>query len=321
MHRQPSLNYRIIRIFFVIILCFSILFQLRAGSDGYGSTGPLADSITEQQRDSMLFSLNLVYLNGVNDHKTPFELISVLEELLDLDPSQYNHWFSLGLENIKIHEYHRAIDALDRGLALYPIEDNPTLVQIYISLSFCYHKINKHQKEKEILLKASQLHKDHPGVIGRYTICAHSRMRYKEAEYHSDRLVRILEERGLNAAEVAFYLGRLYLNTDYLEAEKHFRLAYQYDPANIEKLGALAWVLIINALKIDEGMSLIEQAIEADPQNAIFIHQQGYGFYVKGNYEDALFNLYNARQLYQQYSYELDNHIRLVEDAIASLEE
>ncbi len=78
-----------------------------------------------------------------------------------------------------------------------------------------------------------------------------------------------------------FNLGRLYLNTDYLTAEKHFRTAYQYDPDNIEKLAALAWVLIQN----------------------------------------ALYNLYNARDLYQQYSFELLSHIELVEQAIASKEE
>ena len=86
-------------------------------------------------------------------------------------------------------------------------------------------------------------------------------------------------------------------------------------------MGALAWVLIQNALKIDEGMALIEQANEADPNNAIFLHQQGYGYYVKGNYEDALFNLYNARDLYQQYRFELNSHIELVEEAIASADE
>ena len=51
----------------------------------------------------------------------------------------------------------------------------------------------------------------------------------------------------------------------------------------MEKLGALAWVLILNVLKIDEDMSLIEQAIKADPNN--------------------------ASELYEQYSYELTNHI------------
>ncbi len=193
------------------------------------NAGPVSDSILQQQRDSMLFKLNLQYLNGVNDSETPFELISIIEEILELDPTLHNHWFNLGLENIKIKEYDRALEALTAGLELY-------------------------------------------------------------------------------------------LNTDYLVAENYFRVAYQYDPDNIEKLGALAWVLIQNALKIDEGMILIDQAIEADPTNAIFLHQQGYGYYMKGNYEDALFNLYNARDLYRQYSFELNSHIEMVEQAIARTE-
>jgi cytochrome c-type biogenesis protein CcmH/NrfG len=149
-------------------------------------------------------------------------------------------------------------------------------------------------------------------------ISAHDRVRFTEADHYVTQLIRILRSEGLNESDIAFYLGRLYMNSDYLTAEKHFRTAYQYDPENVEKLGALAWVLIQNALRIDEGMAMIEKAIEADPANAIFLHQQGYGFYLKGNYEDALFNLYNARDLYKLYSFELLSHIELVEQAIAS---
>ena len=284
------------------------------------NTGPVSDSILQQQRDSMLFKLNLQYLNGVNDSETPFELISIIEEILDLDPTMHNHWFNLGLENIKIKEYDRALEALTAGLELYPAKDNPTLAQIYISISFCHHQTGHYQHEIAILDTASQIFPDHPGIIGRYIINAHTRVRYTEAEHHKNQLVLILRSRGFNESYIAFYLGRLYLNTDYLVAENYFRVAYQYDPDNIEKLGALAWVLIQNALKIDEGMILIDQAIEADPTNAIFLHQQGYGYYMKGNYEDALFNLYNARDLYRQYSFELNSHIEMVEQAIARTE-
>ena len=42
---------------------------------------------------------------------------------------------------------------------------------------------------------------------------------------------------------------------------------------------------------------------------------------MKGNYNDALYNLYSARDLYQQYSFELISHIELVDQAIASAEE
>lgn len=304
-----------------IVLHLTIPFTLEARDIGWVMDEPVADSVLAQQRDSMLFALNLKYLNGVNDNSTPFELISIIEEILRLDSALSNHWFNLGMEYIKIHEYDKAINAINYGLGLYPSNDNSSLLQIYISLSFCYHKTNKHQLENEILDFSASSSPDHPGIIGRYIICAHSRVRYNEAAYYQDKLVLILRSQGLNESDIAYYLGRLYLNTDYLKAEEYFRIALQYDQENVEKLGALAWVLIQNALKIDEGMQLIEKAIEADPGNAIYIHQQGYGFFMMGNYQDAIFNLYNARELYQQYSFELDNHIRMVEDAIASLEE
>jgi len=76
----------------------------------------------------MIFQLNLQYLNSVNEHGTPYEIISIIEEILELDPSFHNHWFNLGLENIKIKEYNRALEALTQGLELYPDKDNSTLV-------------------------------------------------------------------------------------------------------------------------------------------------------------------------------------------------
>lgn len=317
--RTTAFRMPVILLAFSLYLCFPL--NAEAIHKGELIPGPVSDSILQQQRDSMLFNLNLKYLNGVNDQGTPYELISIIEEILELDPSLHYHWFNLGLENIKIKEYDRALDALAQGLVLYPAKDNPSLAQIYISISFCYHQMERYQQELEVLDHAAQMFPEHSGITGRYVINSHARVRYTEAEHYENLLVMVLRSEGYNESDIAFYLGRLYLNTDYLEAEKHFKIAYQYDPDNIEKLGALAWVLIQNALKIDEGMDLIEQAIEADPNNAIYLHQQGYGFYVKGNYEDALFNLYSARDLYQQYSFELNSHIEMVEQAIASREE
>lgn len=319
MYKTTLHTFRIVALLMAVALLLSPNSSLLAASEP--NPGPVSDSILQQQRDSILFKLNLQYLNGVNDNRTPFELISIIEEILKLDPTLHNHWFNLGLENIKIKEYDRALDALTKGLEHYPTYSNPSLAQIYISISFCYHKTGRYQQEVAILDSSSQIFPDHPGILGRYVISAHDRIRFTEAASYENQLILILRSEALNESDIAFYLGRLYLNTDYLTAEKHFRTAYQYDPNNIEKLGALAWVLIQNALKIDEGMALIEQAIEADPTNAIFLHQQGYGFYVKGNYDDALYNLYNARDLYQQYSFELISHIELVEQAIASAEE
>jgi tetratricopeptide (TPR) repeat protein len=306
----------------VLISLFLVLpFKLWADDTIPDISGPVADSILEQKRDSMLFSLNLQYLNGVNDNKAPFELIPIIAQILTLDPAQYNHWFNLGMEYIKIKEFYLAADALSRGLELYPSEQIASLEQIYISLSFCYHKTERHQKEHEILDMLAEYHPHGPEILGRYLVCSHYRMRFTEEEEYRKLLVSVLRDRATNESDIAYYLGRLYLNEDYLEAEKYFRIAYQYDPDNIEKMGALAWVLIKNSLRIDEGMTLIDKAIEADPENAIYIHQQGYGFYLKGRYEDALFNLYNARDLYQTYSFELDQHIQLVEEAIARVEE
>ena len=117
--------------FWILALCMAVTLFLSSGSCLLAASepnpGPVSDSILQQQRDSILFKLNMQYLNGVNDNRTPFELISLIEEILEMDPTLHNHWFNLGLENIKIKEYDRALEALTKGLELYPTYDNPTL--------------------------------------------------------------------------------------------------------------------------------------------------------------------------------------------------
>ncbi|HDS06422.1 MAG TPA: tetratricopeptide repeat protein [Bacteroides sp.] len=279
------------------------------------------DTLTRDNRDTLLFSLNIEYLNAVNDNKSPYELIPIIEKILEIDTSQYNLWFDLGLEHIKIHQFLHAMDALNRGLRMFPSDHSHSLVPIYISLSFCYHRVGRHQKEREILERASMIDPDNAGIIGRYAVCAHSRLRHTEAVYYKGQLISVLREEGVSESDIAFHMGKLFMTTDYLEAEKYLRTAREYDPENVDKMAALAWVLIRNALKINEGMELINKAIEADPENALFIHQQGYGHYLLGHHEEALQNLRRARELYQGYSYELENHIGLVEEALASREQ
>lgn len=121
-------------------------------------------------------------------------------------------------------------------------------------------------------------------------------------------------------SDISFHIGKLFMNEDNIEAEKHLRASFQADPGNQEKMGALAWTLICNALKINEGMDLMEKALEADPLNATLLHCQGCGYYIQGNYQEALTNLYIARDLYQQFNFDVNSHIKMAEEALASLD-
>ena len=274
-----------------------------------------------QETDSLLMELNLAYLDAVELRSDPHEIIPILEKMLMLDATRHNHWFNLGMENIRIHNYREAIYAFNRGLVNYPTEIHPALVRIYVNLSFCHNKLEQFQKEKELLLHASKLFPDNSSLLGRQVINAHSRIRYHEADRYLVELNLLLRQEGLNEAEIAFHLGKLYMTTDYLVAEGYLRTAYRYMPDNPEVKGALAWVLIQNSLRINEGMELMQEALLREPKNPTFNHKIGYGYFRKGDLETALDKLYYARELYSEYNFELDEHIGMVKDAMAALEE
>ena len=264
--------------------------------------------------------LNLAYLSAVEENSSPHEIIPILNRILVLDTGQYNQWFNRGMEYIRIHDYDRAIDDLNRGLRDYPSREHPALAQIYVNLSFCYNKQEKFHREKELLLHASSIFPEHTRLLGRQVICAHSRVRYHEADNFRERLLLRLRQDGLNEAEIAYHMGKLYLTTDYLVAEDYFRSAYQYMPDDPQVQASLAWVLIQNSLRIDEGMQLMYKALEKDPDNSTCLHQLGYGYYVKGELETSLAKLYRARVLHSEYNFELDEHIQMVEEAIEAEE-
>lgn len=75
---------------YFLIVQASIFSMQPSGPDSLPPYVAVADSLIEEERDSVLFHLNLAYLNGINERNTPYDQIAIMERILELDPGNFS---------------------------------------------------------------------------------------------------------------------------------------------------------------------------------------------------------------------------------------
>ena len=73
-----------------------------------------------------------------------------------------------------------------------------------------------------------------------------------------------------------------------VKAEEYLRKALSLEPENPARMSSLANYLIDRDRNIEEGMRLVERALEMTPDNYNCLHNKGWGLYKQGKYSEAL---------------------------------
>jgi tetratricopeptide (TPR) repeat protein len=81
-------------------------------------------------------------------------------------------------------------------------------------------------------------------------------------------------------------------------------------PDYASALNNLAFILIDHDINIDEGMKLIQKAIEIDPDNHLYLDTQGLGLIKQSRFDEAVQVLQKARDLYPYYHHEIHQHLQ-----------
>jgi tetratricopeptide (TPR) repeat protein len=111
-----------------------------------------------------------------------------------------------------------------------------------------------------------------------------------KANRYIKRYISIRKEQPWDEAQIAYGMANIYSEAELQdEAENYFRLAasiYQLeDPYYLNKL---AYFLIDNDRNIDEGLGLVDKALELYPDNYDYLDTKGWGLYKLGKYKEAL---------------------------------
>jgi tetratricopeptide (TPR) repeat protein len=222
--------------------------------------------------------------------ETPYEGIKYLKQLREADEKWPNIHYDLGTTYSVILQYDRAIPEFEKTLEMYRKTDSkPWSALEYTSLGKAYHETSQYNKEKELYRKAELDFQDNPEIVRRQSILylAEGDMPLADEyvrKYRSLHNENISSEGDLNANLAEIYSEAGILN----KAEEYYRQALSSEPEKLSRLNSLAYFLIDKNRNLDEGLHLIDKALQLSPENYIFLDGRGWGLFKKGDYKEAL---------------------------------
>jgi tetratricopeptide (TPR) repeat protein len=230
------------------------------------------------------------------------------------------YWFMLGSVYYHQDQYENAVIYFEKVLDIH--KKWGTLYRfpfLYFRLGKSYHQLNNHKREKEVYELGLSALPDYPTIISYQATCALS----KDDQIKADNLITKYRFIRKNISlwpesRILSGVGYIFLRTKlFEEAETYFRQALELDPRHPERMYDLAWFLINNDIDVNEGVNLIEKALEFDPEDPYYLDTKGWGLYKQGRYGEALRFLNESWDFKSAYEHEFYQHIQAAEKALA----
>jgi tetratricopeptide (TPR) repeat protein len=253
----------------------------------------------------------------------PQESIKYCRQILEYDDQAPLMYYIIGYMYSVLQQYNNAIPEFNKSLDIYRKWDTkPFFASSYTVLGYAYHQTGKHNAEKKLYKKAEKDFPDKPQLIYRQAILALSRGNQKEANKYIEKYIALRKENSLPEAALATNLANIYLDAGVIDkAEEYFRQALSLEPGNPSRLNNLAWLLIDNERNINEGMVLIDKALESAPENYVYLDTKAWGLYKQEKYKEALDLLEKAWSLKPVYSHVVYLHLEAAKKAVAGIKQ
>jgi tetratricopeptide (TPR) repeat protein len=252
--------------------------------------------------------------------ETPVEEIKYLRQFLEIDDQEPLFYFLLGECYNKLDQFDKAVPEYEKALEIYDKwGTKPMWIQNYLKLGFAYHKTGQYKKEKKLYKIAEQSFPDDGEMILRKTILSLSEGDTISANRYIEKFRSLSKNASMTESDILTRLGDLYWEASLLDkTERYYRQSLLLEPDSPEKLNRLAWFLIENNRDINQGLKLIDKALELKPDEYNFLDTKGWGLYKLGRNKEALEILEKSWDLKPAYSHTLYLHIQEVKKAIAT---
>ncbi|TFH27213.1 MAG: tetratricopeptide repeat protein [Bacteroidia bacterium] len=264
----------------------------------------------------MLDHLNAYYF------ETPNEEIKYIKQILELDELNSTYWYLLGLAYYqKIKDYREAAVYFERALEIHKKwGTNFRNPWTYRCLGDSYHQVNEHKREKEVYELGLSLFPDYTRIIQSQAVCAFSQGDPDKANEFISKYKSITKNKFLwPESRILSGVGTIYTEANLFdEAEYSYRQALELDPRNPARMNDLAWFLIDKDINANEGVDLIQKALESRPDDWNYLDTKGWGLYKQGLFEEALKTLTDAWDIRPKYHQESYEHIQEVKKALSS---
>ena len=141
----------------------------------------------------------------------------------------------------------------------------------------------------------------------------------EDANEYFEKYKSIHSSNSASEADIKAGLAWIYSEAGIFDkAESYWREALSLEP-NSWRMYQLAWLLIEKDRNINEGMELINKALESSPESKYYLHCKGWGLYKQSKYKEALEVLEKSWELKPLYIHDIYLHLVAAKKAVAGL--
>jgi len=231
-------------------------------------------------------------------------------------------WSDLGVTYIDfLRQYEKAVAACEKVMELNLERGGEWKFTLFWDrFIIALHKSGNHQREKEISdIALSYIPNNSNWIYYRMIVCNLSQGKTKEANEILVKYKAKHKEIGTPDQLVELWICQMNEEANILdEAEIHFRRWYEQSPQKSGRMYQLARFLIYNDINTEEGMGLINNALESLPEDEDYLHLKGWGLYKQGKYEEAEKLLGTLWEKNVAFNSDLYYHLKAAKDAVAS---
>jgi len=255
--------------------------------------------------------------------ETPNEEIKCLKQLLNFDDQNPNIYYSLGSIYYELNQYDKAIPEYEKALEIYKKWGvKPDWVFNYTYLGESYHNTGMYKEEEKLYKNAEQDFPDDPNLILNQLILSFTLGDTIAVKKFTEKGTSLMKSLPMSEASIASMSAFIYSKTALLDnAEQSYRRALSLEPENPVRLNDLAYFLIDKELDFNEGLKLVDKALELKPDYYNYLHTKGWGLYRQGKYKEALGILQKSWDLRREkaiYDHEAFLHLEEAKKAVAN---
>lgn len=216
----------------------------------------LFDRIMKQEQDDP--QIPMLYAQYLLSKNMAAESVPVLEQVVDLDPTNNAARMMLIGAAVKKEDYKQIIKVCEPG-----IEATPDALEFYYYLAVAYNQAEKPDSVISICKRALE----HKTADGKKEIVS---------EFYS-------------------ILGDMYHTQKQMkEAYAAYDSALVYNPSNIGALNNYAYYLSVERRDLDKAEEMSYKTVKAEPNNATYLDTYAWILFEKGNYAEARIYIDNA---------------------------
>jgi tetratricopeptide (TPR) repeat protein len=252
--------------------------------------------------------------------ETNYEQIKYLKQYLETDDLSPLQHYLLGVSYKGLSQFEDAVHEFEKSLELSNKWDSkPLWAPSYTDLGYAYHKTGQFKEEKKLYKRAEEDFPDNYLLLHRQAVLALSERKIKEADEYIGKYTAIRKGMSASEAEISTGIAFIYSESGITDkAEEYYRKALSSEPDNPLRMNNLAWCLFDDGRNVNEGMQLIDKALELNPSSAYFLDTKGWGLYKQGKYKDALDFFEKSWNAKTTYDHEMYLHLEAAKKAVAS---